>query len=86
MQKSLSELSALPEDELSNLIDGAGEPLLVTQNGELRFVAQSLDAFDLMMKRIRTLEAEGKRRREERGRRDLNREPSRRGIVIPLRP
>lgn len=33
MQKSLSELSALPEDELSSLIDGAGGPLLVTQNG-----------------------------------------------------
>ena len=86
MQKSLSELSALPEGELSSLIDGAGEPLLITQNGEPRFVAQSLDAFDLMMRKLRALEAKGKRRGEERRQRDLNREPSRRGIVIPLRP
>ena len=58
MQKSLSELSALPEQELSELIDGMRQPLLVTQNGEPRFVAQSLDEFDSMVRRIRALEAE----------------------------
>jgi prevent-host-death family protein len=84
MQKSLSELSALPEDELSSLIDGAGQPVLVTQNGEPRFVAQSLDDFDLMMRKLRALETAAKDHRQRR--RDLKGDPSKRGIVIPLRP
>jgi len=55
MQKSLSELASLPESELSRLV--ASEPLLVTANGEPSFVAQSLDSFEAMVRRIRKLEA-----------------------------
>ena len=54
MQKALSELASLPETELNRLFER--EPLLVTQNGEPQFVAQSLDAFDAMVRRLRELE------------------------------
>ena len=55
MQKALSELSALPEAELVRLFER--EPLLVTQNGEPQFVAQSLDSFEYMVRRLRQFES-----------------------------
>ena len=55
MQKALSELALLPEAELNRLFER--EPLLVTQNGEPQSVAQSLDAFETMVRRLRELEA-----------------------------
>lgn len=55
MQKPLSELSSLPEAELVRLFER--EPLLVTQNGEPQFVAQSLDSFEFMVRRLRQLES-----------------------------
>jgi prevent-host-death family protein len=55
MQKALSELASLPESELNRLVEH--EPVLITQNGEPKFVAQSPDAFDSMVRRLRELEA-----------------------------
>lgn len=55
MQKALSELIELPEAELDRLVEE--QPLLVTRGGEFKFVAQSLDAFESMVRRIRELEA-----------------------------
>jgi PHD/YefM family antitoxin component YafN of YafNO toxin-antitoxin module len=55
MQKALSELVALPEAERTRLFER--EPLLVTQNGEPHFVAQSLEAFESMVRRLRELES-----------------------------
>jgi len=55
MQKPLSELSSLPKAELVRLFER--EPLLVTQYGEPRFVAQSLDSFESMVRRLRQLES-----------------------------
>jgi hypothetical protein len=54
MQKALSELVSLPNAELTRLF--AREPLLITQNGEPQFVAQSLDGFEAMVRRLRELE------------------------------
>jgi prevent-host-death family protein len=59
MQKTLSELLTLPEAELVRLFEH--DPVLVTQNGEPKFVAQSLDSFEAMVRRIRQLEANSKR-------------------------
>lgn len=58
MQKALSELVQLPDAELNRLVER--EPLLVTKNGEPQFVAQSLDAFEGMVRRLRELEAASK--------------------------
>jgi prevent-host-death family protein len=55
MQRTLSELFSLPEGELLQIVEK--EPLLVTQNGEPRFVAQSLESFESMVRRLRELEA-----------------------------
>lgn len=55
MQKALLEFVSLPESELTQLIDR--EPVLVTRNGEPQFVAQSLDAFEAMVRRLRQLES-----------------------------
>jgi len=57
MQKSLSELSALSQHELSAFIDGLEMPLLVTDQGEPRFVIQRLEAFENGVRRLRALEA-----------------------------
>lgn len=73
MQRTLSELSLLPENEVRQIVEK--EPLLVTQNGEPQFVAQSLDAFDAMVGRLRQLEAQSRRPA-----------PGRRGNLILLRP
>src|SRR5687768_1267731 len=58
MQKALSELNSLSGDDLSRLLDGLGEPLLVTTDGEPIFVAQSLEGFEPMVRRLRILETE----------------------------
>ena len=58
MQKPLSELSSLPAAELNRLFER--EPLLITHNGEPQFVAQSLDAFEAMVRRLRQLEGTSK--------------------------
>lgn len=60
MQKSLSEFVSLPEAELARIIEHG--PLLVTQDEEPRFVAQSIDAFERMVRRLRELESVSKRR------------------------
>jgi PHD/YefM family antitoxin component YafN of YafNO toxin-antitoxin module len=60
MQKSISEFVSLPEAELTRIIDHG--PVLVTQDDEPRFVAQSIDAFEQMVRRLRELEAVSKRR------------------------
>jgi hypothetical protein len=55
MQKALCELSALPDAELVQLFER--EPVLVTHNGEPQFVAQSLESFETMVRRLRELES-----------------------------
>lgn len=60
MQKSLSEFVTLPETELSRIMEQG--PVLVTQDEEPRFVAQSIDAFERMVRRLRELESVSKRR------------------------
>ena len=69
MQKPLSELSSLPEAELVRLFER--EPLLVTQNGEPQFVAQSLDSFEFMVRRLRQLESTTTAVQKRRGKRIL---------------
>jgi hypothetical protein len=59
MLKSLSEFQSLDESELAEIV-GKG-PLLVTQNEEPRFVAQSIDAFETMVRRLREFELANKR-------------------------
>ena len=56
MQKSLSDLSSLSPEELTSLMEQIGEPLLVTNNGQPQFVAQSLTGFESMIRRLRALE------------------------------
>ena len=72
VQKSLSEIVSLPEEEVLHLIADREEPVLVTHEGEPRFVAQSLDAYEALIRRLRTLEAERRR-------------PARMCRVIPFR-
>lgn len=60
MQKSLSEFQLLTESELVRMISDG--PLLVTKDDEPRFVAQSIDAFEAMVRRLRELESPLKRR------------------------
>jgi hypothetical protein len=88
MQKSLSELASLPPNELTDLLGGRREPLLVTRDGEPQFIAQSLDTFDEMVRRLRFLEA----RQNDSRRRPITHEtngPSKpassKGKVIPIR-
>jgi PHD/YefM family antitoxin component YafN of YafNO toxin-antitoxin module len=56
MQKSFSENTSLAPDELSAFIEQMKEPLLVTNLGQPQFVAQSLSAFETMVRRLRILE------------------------------
>lgn len=72
MQKPLSEFAALPEEELMRIVDR--EPLLVTRNGEPQFVAQSLESFESMVRRLRQLETAARPR------------PHQLAKVIPIRP
>lgn len=60
MQKSLSEFRSLPESELVRMVSDG--PLLVTKDEEPRFVAQSIDDFEAMVRRLRELESPLKRR------------------------
>ena len=72
MQKSIVEfLSLAPADVIQLLGNG---PLLVTQDEEPRFVAQSVEAFETMVRRLRELESSNRR------------DSSRRARVIPIRP
>lgn len=72
MQKSLSEIVSLPEEEVLHLIADREEPLLVTHEGEPRFVAQSLNAYEALVRRLRALEAERQK-------------PTRTAQIIPFR-
>ncbi len=56
MQKSLSDLTSLSPEELTFLLEQIGERLLVTNDGQPQFVAQSLTGFEAMIRRLRTLE------------------------------
>ena len=72
MQKALFELQTLPEDEVVKLVEHG--PLLVTRDGEPQFIAQSLDSFEGMVRRLRQLESK------------LNRPFRGRGKLFLLRP
>jgi hypothetical protein len=75
MQKPLDELTSLPSDEVLRLV--RQQPLLITVNDEPQIVAQSVPAFEEMVRRLRHLEALLGRRRQ----------PFRSaGKVIPFRP
>lgn len=75
MQKPLDELTSLPSDEVLRLV--RQQPLLITVNDEPQIVAQSVPAFEQMVRRLRHLEALLGRRRQP---------ISSAGKVIPLRP
>jgi PHD/YefM family antitoxin component YafN of YafNO toxin-antitoxin module len=60
MLKSLSEFQSLSETDLVRIVQHG--PLLVTQDEEPRFVAQSIDAFEAMVRRLRELESATKKR------------------------
>lgn len=60
MLKSLSDFRALPETELAEAITAG--PILLTQNNEPKFVAQSVEDFEAMVRRLRQLEMILKRR------------------------
>jgi hypothetical protein len=62
MQKSLFEFVSLPEAELIRTLENG--PLLLTQNEEPRFVAQPIDQFETMVRRLRTLESLQQQKRE----------------------
>jgi len=64
MLKSLSDFQSLSDTELSEIV-GKG-PLLVTQDEEPCFVAQSVDAFETMVRRLREFELAAKRRSSRR--------------------
>jgi PHD/YefM family antitoxin component YafN of YafNO toxin-antitoxin module len=85
MQRSLSELSALPRDQLLALFNESGEPILVTENGELRFVAIAPDHFDSMVRRLRLLEPKRSNRAISAMSDPIDRN-GKKGKVIPLRP
>ena len=60
MQKSLAELMSLPPSQVSEMISCLREPLLVTDNEEPQFIAQSLLSFEAMVRKLRALEAENR--------------------------
>lgn len=72
MQKSLREFVSLPEAEQVRMIERG--PVLLTQNEEPKFVAQPIDQFEAMVRRLRELESAAAR------------QPRHLAIVIPLRP
>jgi len=58
MQRSLAQLTSLSPKELASFAADVGEPFLITDNdGEPRLVAQTMDAFEAMVRRLRALEA-----------------------------
>jgi len=70
MLKSLSEFQRLSAPELRQMVEHG--PVLITEHEEPKFVAQSVEAFESMVRRLRRLEQVSQRRRSLR--------------VIPLRP
>ena len=62
MLKSLSEFQALTGGELSQITEHG--PVLITDQEEPRFVAQSIDDFEAMVRRLRSLEQASGRRRK----------------------
>lgn len=82
MQKSLSDFTALPGEELSRLLDKMNGPLLITNDGEPQFIAQSLPAYEAMIRRLRHLETALKNQTPSA--KTVPRET--RGRVIPIRP
>ena len=62
MLKSLSEFQALTGNELSRIVERG--PVLITDQEEPRFVAQSIEAFEAMVRRLRILEQCSTRRRK----------------------
>lgn len=55
MHKTIFEFVSLPEAELVRMLEDG--PLLLTQNDEPRIVAQSIDDYEAMVRRLRALEA-----------------------------
>jgi len=72
MLKSFSEFVSLPATELIQIFQNG--PLLVTLEDEPQFVAQSLDDYESMVRKLRELEAVTRRDRIRRAR------------VVPIRP
>jgi PHD/YefM family antitoxin component YafN of YafNO toxin-antitoxin module len=60
MLKSLSEFQTLTGNELSRIVEHG--PVLITDQEEPRFVAQSIEAFEAMVRRLRSLEQSSTRR------------------------
>jgi PHD/YefM family antitoxin component YafN of YafNO toxin-antitoxin module len=62
MLKSLSEFQALTTSELTRIVEDG--PILITDDEEPRFVAQSVEDFEAMVRRLRNLEEISARRRK----------------------
>jgi hypothetical protein len=62
MLKSLSEFQTLTGGELSRITEDG--PVLITDQEEPRFVAQSVEDFEGMVRRLRRFEQTSTRRRE----------------------
>ena len=61
MLKSLSEFQALTGNELSQIVEDG--PILITDDEEEpRFVAQSVEDFEAMVRRLRNIDEASKRR------------------------
>jgi hypothetical protein len=71
MQKPIADFFSLAPADVIQLL-GSG-PLLVTHDEEPRFVAQSVEAFETMVRRLRELESANRR------------DGLRRARVIPIR-
>ena len=64
MLKSLSEFRRLSDAELIRAIECG--PLVLTENEEPRFVTQTIDSFEAMVRRLRELESSSKKRERPR--------------------
>jgi prevent-host-death family protein len=62
MLKSLSEFQALSGEELDRVVEHG--PILITDEEEPRFVAQSIEDFEAMVRRLRSLEEISARRQK----------------------
>jgi PHD/YefM family antitoxin component YafN of YafNO toxin-antitoxin module len=60
MLKSLPEFQTLTGTELSRIVEHG--PVLITDQEQPKFVAQSVEAFETMVRRLRNLEQSSKRR------------------------
>lgn len=61
MLKSLTEFQALTGIELARIVEQG--PVLVTHEDEPRFVTQSVEAFEAMVRQLRTLQSSANRKR-----------------------